>query len=200
MSGQKKKKSRARAVRFPKHRARRARNGSVGGYPIALGRRGLADMIERNCRQAAPISPKDSSAPARSFLNDVVLTSARLIRRDEDHSSHQSAAQFRKMATDWCGVTECHRPRRARCRIRRGPVGPPPIADVTPLHRSIRIPATRSVLPLTCMKRTYCFPMSTNRALRIKTKPPSSSRTATCHVPMNMSAKIRSKSALGVTS
>jgi glutamate/tyrosine decarboxylase-like PLP-dependent enzyme len=86
--------------------SRRARGIEVWAALRALGRDGLADMIERNCRLAKRFATGLAKA-GRRVLNEVVLNQVLVSFGDAD-TTRQVIAEVQKEGTCWCGGTEWH--------------------------------------------------------------------------------------------
>jgi glutamate/tyrosine decarboxylase-like PLP-dependent enzyme len=78
----------------------------------ALGRDGLADLIERNCRQASRMADRLRAHPRVAILNDVVLNQvlARVSAdgRDADALTRDVIARVQADGTCWLGGTTWH--------------------------------------------------------------------------------------------
>ncbi len=86
--------------------SRRARAIEVWAALRSLGRRGLADMIERNCRLAARFSDQLRTA-GYSILNDVVLNQV-LVSFGDAAATKRVISELQNEGTCWCGGTEWH--------------------------------------------------------------------------------------------
>ncbi len=86
--------------------SRRARSIEVWAALRSLGRRGLAEMIERNCRLAARFADTLRAA-GYSILNNVVLNQVLVSFGDADATS-RVISELQKEGTCWCGGTEWH--------------------------------------------------------------------------------------------
>ena len=86
--------------------SRRARAIEVWAALRSLGRRGLADMIERNCRLAARFADKLRTA-GLSILNDVVLNQV-LVSFGDAGATKRVISELQNEGTCWCGGTEWH--------------------------------------------------------------------------------------------
>ena len=78
----------------------------------SLGRDGLGDLVERNCRLAARMAAKLSCHPRVRILNDVVLNQV-LVRfeadgRDTDQLTKDVIAGVQQEGTCWLGGTVWH--------------------------------------------------------------------------------------------
>ncbi len=94
-------------VREPMHytpeASRRARAVEVWAALRSLGRRGLADLIERNCRQAARLA-EGLRAAGCDILNEVVINQV-LVSFGDDARTRQAIAAIQEEGTCWCGGT-----------------------------------------------------------------------------------------------
>jgi glutamate/tyrosine decarboxylase-like PLP-dependent enzyme len=69
----------------------------------SLGRRGLAEMVERNCRLAARFAERLREA-GYAVLNDVVLTQV-MVSFGDAETTRRVVADVQKEGTCWCGGT-----------------------------------------------------------------------------------------------
>jgi glutamate/tyrosine decarboxylase-like PLP-dependent enzyme len=83
--------------------SRRARGVEVWAALRALGRSGLADLIERDCRYAARFAEGLSEA-GHEILNDVVLNQV-LVSFGDDETTRRVVAAVQADGTCWCGST-----------------------------------------------------------------------------------------------
>jgi len=83
--------------------SRRARGVEIWAALMSLGRSGLADLIERNCRYAARFAEGLSAAGYR-ILNDVVLNQV-LVSFGDDDTTRRVIAGIQADGTCWCGGT-----------------------------------------------------------------------------------------------
>ena len=72
----------------------------------SLGRSGLAELIERNCRQAKLFADRLRAA-GFTILNDVVLNQVLVSFGSEQHT-RQVIASVQSDGTCWCGGTQWH--------------------------------------------------------------------------------------------
>ncbi|MGH9715012.1 MAG: pyridoxal phosphate-dependent decarboxylase family protein [Candidatus Acidiferrales bacterium] len=86
--------------------SRRARGVEIWAALRALGRAGLAELIERNCRGAARFA-QGLRAAGYEILNDVVLNQA-LISFGSDETTRRVVAAVQAEGTCWCGGTVWH--------------------------------------------------------------------------------------------
>jgi glutamate/tyrosine decarboxylase-like PLP-dependent enzyme len=83
--------------------SRRARGTEVWAALRSLGRAGLADLIERNCRQAVRFAEGLQEA-GYDILNEVVLNQV-LVSFGDDETTRQVIAGIQADGTCWCGGT-----------------------------------------------------------------------------------------------
>jgi glutamate/tyrosine decarboxylase-like PLP-dependent enzyme len=86
--------------------SRRARAIEIWAALRSLGRRGLADMVERNCRLATRFANHLRTA-GYSILNDVVLNQV-LVSFGEAAATKRVISELQNEGTCWCGGTEWH--------------------------------------------------------------------------------------------
>ena len=86
--------------------SRRARGVEVWAALRSLGRSGLADMIERNCRLATRFADGLRQA-GYAILNDVVLNQV-LVSFGDAATTRRVMAAIQSDGTCWCGGTEWH--------------------------------------------------------------------------------------------
>jgi glutamate/tyrosine decarboxylase-like PLP-dependent enzyme len=91
---------------FTPELSRRARGVEVWAALRSLGRSGLAELIERNCRQAARFAEGLRDA-GHSILNEVVLNQV-LVSFGDDHATRRVIAALQLEGTCWCGGTVWH--------------------------------------------------------------------------------------------
>jgi glutamate/tyrosine decarboxylase-like PLP-dependent enzyme len=89
--------------RFTPEMSRRARSAPLWAALRSLGRRGLAEMIERCCRHAARFANGLRDA-GYAVLNDVVLNQVLVSFGDPD-VTHAVIAEIQRDGTCWCGAT-----------------------------------------------------------------------------------------------
>jgi glutamate/tyrosine decarboxylase-like PLP-dependent enzyme len=83
--------------------SRRARGVEVWAVLRALGRSGLADLIERDCRHAARFAQGLADA-GHEILNDVVLNQV-LVSFDDEDKTRRVVAAIQEDGTCWAGIT-----------------------------------------------------------------------------------------------
>lgn len=86
--------------------SRRARGVEVWAVLHSLGRQGVVEMIERNCRQARRFAEGFRSA-GYEILNDVVLNQV-LVRFGDPEKTNRIIAGIQADGTCWCGGTVWH--------------------------------------------------------------------------------------------
>ena len=86
--------------------SRRARGVEVWAALRSLGRSGLAEMFERNCRQARRFAARLASA-GYEILNDVVLNQV-LVSFGAPQATQRVIAAVQDDGTCWCGGTVWH--------------------------------------------------------------------------------------------
>jgi len=91
---------------FTPEASRRARGVEVWAALRSLGRKGLAEMIERNCRQAACFA-ESLQAAGFAILNDVVLNQV-LVSFGTAAQTQRVIDEVQKDGTCWCGGTQWH--------------------------------------------------------------------------------------------
>jgi glutamate/tyrosine decarboxylase-like PLP-dependent enzyme len=97
---------------FVPEESRRARAVPIYAVLRTLGRDGLADLVERNCRQARRMADRLRAHPALRVLNEVVLNQV-LVRvehdgRDGDALTRAVIARVQEDGTCWLGGTTWH--------------------------------------------------------------------------------------------
>jgi glutamate/tyrosine decarboxylase-like PLP-dependent enzyme len=88
---------------FTPELSRRARGVEVWAALRSLGRRGVAELIERNCRQARRFS-EGLRAAGFEVLNEVVLNQVLVSFGDAD-ATNRVIAELQADGTCWCGGT-----------------------------------------------------------------------------------------------
>ncbi len=88
---------------FTPELSRRARGIEVWAALRSLGRAGIADVIERNCRYATRFA-EGLRAAGYQILNDVVLNQVLVSFGDAD-TTHRVIAGIQNDGTCWCGAT-----------------------------------------------------------------------------------------------
>jgi glutamate/tyrosine decarboxylase-like PLP-dependent enzyme len=85
--------------------SRRARAFPLWAALRQLGRRGLAELVERHCELAARIAERLAQAPGVEVLNDVVLNQALVRFGDDDAATDAVIARVQQEGTCWLGGT-----------------------------------------------------------------------------------------------
>lgn len=88
---------------FTPELSRRARGVEVWAALHSLGRQGIAELVERNCRQARRFA-EGLQAAGFTVLNDVVLNQVLVAFGDAD-TTNQVVAEIQRDGTCWCGGT-----------------------------------------------------------------------------------------------
>jgi glutamate/tyrosine decarboxylase-like PLP-dependent enzyme len=88
---------------FVPEMSRRARSIEIWAALRSLGRQGLADLIERNCRQAARFAEGIRSA-GYQVLNEVVLNQV-LVSFGTENTTRRVIRAVQRDGTFWCGGT-----------------------------------------------------------------------------------------------
>jgi glutamate/tyrosine decarboxylase-like PLP-dependent enzyme len=88
--------------------SRRARGFPVYAALRSLGRRGLTDMIERNCDIASFMAGRLAATPGIRILNDVVLNQVLVRFGDDDAITRAVIAAVQDEGTLWAGGTVWH--------------------------------------------------------------------------------------------
>jgi glutamate/tyrosine decarboxylase-like PLP-dependent enzyme len=88
---------------FTPEMSRRARGVEIWAALRSLGRQGVAELIERNCRQAARFAEGLHAAGLR-VLNEVVLNQV-LVSFGNDEQTRRAIAALQAEGTCWCGGT-----------------------------------------------------------------------------------------------
>jgi glutamate/tyrosine decarboxylase-like PLP-dependent enzyme len=91
---------------FTPEMSRRARGVEIWAALRSLGRNGLADLIERNCRMAAWLA-EGLKAAGFEILNEVVLNQV-LVSFGTDVITRNVIAALQEEGTCWCGGTVWH--------------------------------------------------------------------------------------------
>ncbi|HEU5424363.1 MAG TPA: pyridoxal-dependent decarboxylase [Nitrolancea sp.] len=93
-------------MRYTPELSRRARGAEVWAALRSLGRAGLADLIERDCRYARRFA-EGLSAAGYEVLNEVVLNQV-LVAFGDDDATNRVMAGVQAEGTCWCGGTVWH--------------------------------------------------------------------------------------------
>jgi glutamate/tyrosine decarboxylase-like PLP-dependent enzyme len=93
-------------MRFTPEMSRRARAVEVWAALRSLGKRGLAEMIDRTCRHAQTFAA-GLKAAGYAVLNDVVLNQT-LVSFGDDEKTRKVIGSVQNDGTCWCGGTVWH--------------------------------------------------------------------------------------------
>ena len=85
--------------------SRRARGFAVHAALRSLGRRGLAELVERTCALARRLAAALDADPALTVLNDVVLNQVLVRVGDDDAATDATVAAVQADGTCWLGGT-----------------------------------------------------------------------------------------------
>jgi glutamate/tyrosine decarboxylase-like PLP-dependent enzyme len=91
----------------PEH-SRRARGFAVYAALRALGRRGVADLVERSCALAQRFADQLGSVAGVEILNDVVLNQVLVRFGDSDDRTHEVIERVQRDGTCWMSGTTWH--------------------------------------------------------------------------------------------
>ena len=91
---------------FTPESSRRMRSLEIWAALKSLGREGLADLVERNCRFAR-VFAKNLRAAGFEVLNDVVLNQV-LVSFGTDEKTRAVVTEVQREGTCWCGPTVWH--------------------------------------------------------------------------------------------
>ena len=93
---------------FVPESSRRARAIPIYAALRSLGRRGIAELIERTCAHARRFAERLGADPAVEVLNDVVLNQVLIRVADDDDATRAVIAQVQEDGTCWIGGTSWH--------------------------------------------------------------------------------------------
>jgi glutamate/tyrosine decarboxylase-like PLP-dependent enzyme len=91
------------AIELTLDNSRRARGVDVWAALKSLGRRGLAEIIDRNCEQAKWLAGELQAAGVE-VLNDVVLNQV-VVGLGDDESTKRAVTTLQRSGQAWCGGT-----------------------------------------------------------------------------------------------
>src|SRR5690349_20372748 len=94
--------------------SRRGRQIPVYAAMRHLGRSGIADMVERNCAQAARLARAMEGVDGAEVLNDVVLNQVLLRFDGDDERTERVIEELQRSGEAWLGGTVWHGVRAAR--------------------------------------------------------------------------------------
>ena len=83
--------------------SRRARSVEIWAALLSLGRSGLAELIERSCKQATRFA-KGLTEAGYEVLNEVVINQV-LVSFGDEETTHRVIARLQEDGTCWCGGT-----------------------------------------------------------------------------------------------
>jgi glutamate/tyrosine decarboxylase-like PLP-dependent enzyme len=84
--------------------SRRARGVEVWAALRSLGQAGLAELFERNCRQARRFA-RDLRSAGQEILNEVVLNRV-MVSFDDASRARRVVAALQREGIDWCSMTD----------------------------------------------------------------------------------------------
>ena len=90
---------------FVPESSRRARAIPIYAALRSLGRRGVADLVERTCAHARRFAERLGADPAIDVLNDVVLNQVLIRIADDDEATRAAIAAVQADGTCWIGGT-----------------------------------------------------------------------------------------------
>ncbi len=93
------------ASNFVPESSRRARAIPIYAALRSLGRRGVADLVERTCAHARRFAELLGAEPAIEVLNDVVLNQVLIRVADDDEATRATIAEVQRDGTCWVGGT-----------------------------------------------------------------------------------------------
>jgi glutamate/tyrosine decarboxylase-like PLP-dependent enzyme len=88
--------------------SRRARGLTVYAALRALGRRGVAELVDRCCEHARRMAELLSGAEGVEILNDVVLNQVLVRFGDDDERTHAVVERVQRDGTCWVGASRWH--------------------------------------------------------------------------------------------
>jgi glutamate/tyrosine decarboxylase-like PLP-dependent enzyme len=88
--------------------SRRARGFPIYAALRSLGKRGVADMVERSCALATYLAEQLAADPAVRILNDVVLNQVLIRFGDDDEQTREVVRRVQADGTLWAGGTVWH--------------------------------------------------------------------------------------------
>ena len=86
--------------------SRRARGFAVWAALRALGRDGVAELIERCCDHAQAFASALGAQPEVEILNEVVLNQVLVRFRDDDEATREVVRRVQADGTCWLGATD----------------------------------------------------------------------------------------------
>ena len=124
----------------PEH-SRRARAFTIYAAVRALGRSGIADMIERTCHRAREIADGIRDIPGCEILNDVVLNQV-LLRFEDDDETDRVIAAIQDGGEAWLGGTVWDDRRAIRISVSNWQTSEDDVARAIAAFRAARSAAT----------------------------------------------------------
>ena len=88
--------------------SRRARGFPIYAALRSLGKRGVADMVERSCALATYLAEQLAADPAGRILNDVALNQVLVRFGDDDQQTREVVRRVQAEGTIWAGRTVWH--------------------------------------------------------------------------------------------
>jgi glutamate/tyrosine decarboxylase-like PLP-dependent enzyme len=88
--------------------SRRARGFAVWAALRALGREGVADLVQRCCEHARRFAELLGAEPGVEILNDVVLNQVLVRFGDDDEATREVVRRVQEDGTCWLGGTDWH--------------------------------------------------------------------------------------------
>ena len=85
--------------------SRRARGFAIWAALSALGRRGVADLVDRCCEHARTFAEQLGAEPGVEILNDVVLNQV-LVRFGDDETTRDVVRRMQEDGVCWLGATD----------------------------------------------------------------------------------------------
>jgi glutamate/tyrosine decarboxylase-like PLP-dependent enzyme len=86
--------------------SRRARGFAVWAALRALGRNGVAELVERCCHHARAFAEHLGAEPGVEVLNDVVLNQVLVRFGDDDETTREVVRRVQEDGTCWLGGTQ----------------------------------------------------------------------------------------------
>jgi glutamate/tyrosine decarboxylase-like PLP-dependent enzyme len=93
------------ASNFVPESSRRARALPIYAALRSLGRRGVAELVERNCGHARHFAERLRAEPEIEVLNDVVLNQVLVRVADDDDATRRVIGRVQQVGTCWIGGT-----------------------------------------------------------------------------------------------
>jgi glutamate/tyrosine decarboxylase-like PLP-dependent enzyme len=96
------------AFEYVLENSRRARGFAVYAVLRSLGRRGIAELVERCCRHARRFAERLAEEPGVAILNEVVLNQVLVRFGEDDRLTREVIARVQADGTAWLGGTTWH--------------------------------------------------------------------------------------------